>query len=94
MLGMDVTTDELLRIRDWAKGKVAQGAEPPWAWYQYMKLIEAIEAICAGRAATQPMENLPRSESRPGARLQLVGSKCQPDTAPPHHACLPVQMPM
>ena len=37
-------------LRDWADGKIEAGEEPPWAWYQYMKLIETIDAISeAGR---------------------------------------------
>src|SRR5580704_4588576 len=32
--------EELERIRDWAKTKIQGGSEPPWAWYQYMKLVE------------------------------------------------------
>jgi hypothetical protein len=40
--------------RHWAEGRVATGTEPPWAWYQYMKLIETVEAIQTGRAAASP----------------------------------------
>jgi hypothetical protein len=29
-------------LRDWASRKVEAGSEPPWAWYQYMKLIETL----------------------------------------------------
>ena len=28
--------------------RVATGNEPPWAWYQYMKLIETVAAIQVG----------------------------------------------
>jgi hypothetical protein len=38
----------------WAEGRVAAGNEPPWAWYQYMKLIETVEAIQTSRAAASP----------------------------------------
>ena len=34
--------NELESIRAWAKAKIADGTEPPWAWYQYMKLIERL----------------------------------------------------
>jgi len=37
--------------RHWAEGRVATGNEPPWAWYQYMKLIETVSAIQTSRAA-------------------------------------------
>jgi hypothetical protein len=41
-------------LRAWAEKRVATGNEPPWAWYQYMKLIETLTAIQTGRAAVTP----------------------------------------
>jgi hypothetical protein len=41
---------ELERVRDWATAKIVHGSEPPWAWYQYMKLRESLEAILVRRA--------------------------------------------
>lgn len=41
-------------LRNWAEKRVAAGNEPPWAWYQYMKLIETLAAIQTGRAAVKP----------------------------------------
>jgi hypothetical protein len=35
----------LSRIRDWANAKIQSGSEPPWAWYQYMKLLEVTDTI-------------------------------------------------
>ena len=46
--------EELERIREWADAKIAAGQEPPWAWYQYMKLRETLDAILAGMAAVTP----------------------------------------
>ena len=49
---MERRIDRCLALcRDWAEGRVASGNEPPWAWYQYMKLIETVTAIQTGRAA-------------------------------------------
>jgi hypothetical protein len=49
---MDRRIDKCLALcRDWAEGRVASGNEPPWAWYQYMKLIETVEAIQTSRRA-------------------------------------------
>jgi hypothetical protein len=39
-------------VHSWARSKLSTGKEPPWSWYQYMKLIEAIQAIRKGRGAT------------------------------------------
>ena len=46
-----VSEQELRRIRHWADQKIASGLEPPWAWYQYMKLAETLDAIIAGMGA-------------------------------------------
>ena len=44
--------EELEKVRQWADDKIAAGQEPPWAWYQYMKLRETLDAILSGMAAT------------------------------------------
>jgi hypothetical protein len=52
---MDKRVDKCLAfLRGWAEKRVATGNEPPWAWYQYMKLIETLTAIQTGRAAVTP----------------------------------------
>lgn len=84
----------LREVREMAAAKIASGAEPPWAWYQYMKLIETIDAILVGKGATTPMESSQQSESRSGTHLRLVDSTYQPDGAQPHSGCVLVQMPM
>ena len=32
-------------VRDWAQYVIDGGQEPPWAWYEYMKLLDAIQAL-------------------------------------------------
>ena len=64
---------ELNKVREWARGKLAAGQELPWAWYQYMKLVEAVDAILAGRQATK--ESSQQSESPPATNLRLVASR-------------------
>ena len=49
-----VSEQELRRIRHWADQKIASGQEPPWAWYQYMKLVETLDAIIGGMSAVAP----------------------------------------
>ena len=87
---MDKNLEE---VREWAKGKIASGNEPPWAWYQYMKLIETVDAILGGQAAVTT-ESSPQSEQHPDKHLRLVDSTCPKDTVPPRQAGLPVLMPM
>lgn len=84
---------EIEAVREWAKNKIASGAEPPWAWYQYMKLLEALDAILAGQSCVTTA-NSQQSDQHPGTRLRLVESTSPPDSAQHHPESQPVQMPM
>jgi hypothetical protein len=82
--------DELQKVRDLADQKIRSGQEPPWAWYQYMKLLETANAILAGLdAATDSRQ----SALRRGEHLQLVASNTPQDNALPHQPDEPVQLP-
>lgn len=85
--------NELEAVRAWASDRLATGDEPPWAWYQYMKLREALDAIIAGMDATTT-ENLPQSASRSERRLRLVATTHSRDGAPPHQLETQIQLPM
>lgn len=88
-----MTKAELQRVRQWADDKLVAGEEPPWAWYQYMKLRETLDAILAGMAAITPPSSqgsAPRSDTH----LRLVAGSDLQDTVPHRPAGLPVQMPM
>jgi hypothetical protein len=89
-----MTSAELENVREWALERLTTGNEPPWSWYQLMKLREAIEAILAGMAATQPTANSPELAQRSGASLRLVGEADRPETVQHHPGKVPVQMPM
>ena len=90
-----ITDEELRRVRDWADAKIATGAEPPWAWYQLMKLRETLDAILAGMDAVMPQtENSPQEAPRRGTRLRLVEATHSPKTAQHHRSDEPVQLPM
>lgn len=87
--------DAVTTLRSWAKQKIKEGHEPPWAWYQYMKLVETLDAIAASRsAASTQTESSPQSESRPGVSLRLVDQTYQPDTALSRQAEPLVRLPM
>lgn len=85
---------QLQDVRQWAKAKIDAGHEPPWAWYQYMKLIETAEAILAGIECTVTTENSQQSAQRQDAHLRLVDATYQQDDVQFHPSGLPVQMPM
>lgn len=96
-VGIDMETSEarqaLTDLRQWAKDRLATGSQPPWAYYQYMKLVETADAILTGMAATTTADS-PQLERSPGKHLRLVDSNYRPDTAQPHPVEPPVQMPM
>ena len=89
-----MTKAELQRVLDWANEKLATGDEPPWAWYQYMKLRETLEAIISGMGTTMLLEGSPGSEPHQDSSLRLVVNNDPQDSARHHLAGLPVQLPM
>jgi hypothetical protein len=90
-----MTRTELERVLNWANDKLATGAEPPWAWYQYMKLRETLEAILAGIQATSiQTESSPQSEPPSPGGLRLVVSNAQPNSAQRPPLGLTVPLPM
>ena len=92
-----MTMDELRRVRDWADAKIATGGEPPWAWYQYMKLRETLDALLAGMDSvviTPLPASSQGSEPRQGSAYLRVVSERPQDSAQPHPAALPVTLPM
>ena len=67
-----MTQAELCRVLDWADKKLAGGAEPPWAWYQYAKLREAVEEVIACLQAPQNGEST-SNENTSGWRSPISG---------------------
>lgn len=84
---------EMDKVRQWAAKRIQSGVEPPWAWYQYMKVIEAIDAIENGMAVTTT-ENSPQLVERRGEHDQLAGPKRPQDTSRRHPSKVRVRMPM
>lgn len=70
---MQTPTKELETVLAWAKARLAGGSQPPWAWYQLMKLHETTEKLLA-----TPMAEM---EHPPQARhLRLVSSTPDEET--------------
>lgn len=84
---------DLQRVREWALDKCQGGSEPPWAWYQYMKLIDAADAILKGMEAVTT-ESSPQSERHSGTHLRLVDATYQRDSAQHHSSEPEVTLPM
>ncbi len=84
--------EELEKVLAWANDKLAAGQEPPWAWYQYMKLRETIEAILAGMDAVTT-DHSPQSVQHQEKHLQLVDASNPQDTSQRRLAGLPTRLP-
>ena len=76
---------ELEKIREWADSKIAAGSEPPFAFYRYMQLREAADAILGGLSMSIPMpEDSPESALHQGTGLRLVVSNGLPGSVRRH----------
>lgn len=88
---MDSQTDinrKLDDVLEWANQKLADGQEPPWSWYQFMKLRESIEAIRTGVMVAAISENSPQSVERPASAHPPKACIVPLDTAR-HHPDVP-----
>ncbi len=92
-LGLDHMQSELQKVREWADAKIASGEEPPWAWFQYMKLRETLDAILTGIDSTTTESSL-QSAVHQETHLRLVASTDQRDGVPPRQSGTPTPLPM
>ena len=75
---------QLQNVQRWAKKKLQGGSEPPWAWYQYMKLVETVDAILSSMDSVNPMGNSQQLGEHQDSDLRLVDST-DPQDASQHH---------
>ncbi len=85
---------DLERIHEWAGDKIGAGNEPPWAWYQYMKLRETIDAILGGMGVVTTRADSPESESHQDSGLRLVANTDSREIARRHRLGTPTRLPM
>lgn len=90
----NITKDDLNHLLKWAQEKTHDDGQPPWAWYQYMKLVETVESILKGMDSISPKVNSQQSVSHPERHLRLVDAKYQQDTAQHHQDIEGVPLPM
>lgn len=79
---MDNIDNDLKKVLSWTKEKLQGEEHPPWAWYNYMKLQEALNGVIKGRSSQTV--NLPQLDEHQETHLQLVDSKYQQDTSQRH----------
>ncbi len=68
---MQTIEEKIEDVLFWAKETLRECEEPPWLWYQYMKLKEALEALQSGgigltirvgsRELVEHQESVPRA---------------------------------
>jgi hypothetical protein len=68
MFALNMTKDELIRLRDWVDAKLTKGVEPQWSRGQCMKLRDGLDAILACPGT----EYLKKSAARAGVYLPLA----------------------
>jgi hypothetical protein len=85
---------QLARLRDWAQEKIQAGEEPPWAWYQYMKLVETVDTIVESLDATSPRDHSPQSEEHSDGHLRLVADNDSLSIAQRRSSGTPTRLPM
>lgn len=88
-----MTNEELQRVRQWAGDRIATGAEPPWSWFQLMKLRETLDAILDSMEATRTVNSPPPAEHQ-GSGLRLVASEDHQNSAQHRPSGVPARLPM
>ncbi len=85
---------DIQRVLDWAKDKAQDDSQPPWAYDQYIVLINALQAIEAGRASTITMEHSQQLEEPRAHVHQQLESSDHTNIVPLHLPVVKIQMPM
>ena len=90
---MNTPRRALQEVREWAKGRLRAGAEPPWSYYRLMQLIEAVDVLESGEEAVSPTDCSQQSEPHSETPLPQGENIYRLDTARPHRAGPPIRLP-
>ena len=65
-------------LKEWAIERMTTGTQTPWAWFQFMKLLEVLDTFIEARDEVEaapkrrePTKRAPRSKSYPENVVQL-----------------------
>jgi len=83
---------ELEKIMEWVESQLTKEDLPPWSWYSYMKLQEAVTDVMKGHSVKT--ENLQQSGKHSGSFLRLVDETYQKDISQPRPDTDEVHLPM
>jgi hypothetical protein len=94
--GVNMRTDDQLlqECHEWVGKKLQGEGHPPWAWYQYMKLDEALRSIINGRSSLTPTARLLPEEGSSANGLRLVDATYRPSDAQRHPSDPEISLPM
>jgi hypothetical protein len=84
-----MTKDQFDGMRIWASEKRSSGQEPPWAWFQYLKLEETLGSLLSGMAASIQLGTL-QADFRQEGPLRLVGHTVPQKSRQRHQSDEPV----
>ena len=84
---------QLEQVRMWALDCIHEGGEPPWAQYQYMKLVETVDAIIDG-LNTVTLVDLPQLATQSDTALRCVVDNTPQGIVPRPRAATPTRLPM
>jgi hypothetical protein len=79
----EISQIDLARLRDWANGQLGYGSKLPWSAFLLRRLVETIDALLTGLAATQA-EAARKSAScrQPAPRLVVSNASRDGDRGP------------
>ena len=65
-------------LKEWAVERMTTGTQTPWAWFQFMKLLEVIDTFLEAEVDAGLHEQRPMSAKRPMTRGKSLPSNVVP----------------
>jgi len=65
-------------LKEWAVERMTTGTQTPWAWFQFMKLLEVIDTFLDADDDAGLHERRPASSKRPSPRAKSLPSNVVP----------------
>lgn len=73
------TPDTQMRVlKDWAVDRMTTGTQTPYAWFQFMKLIEVLDSFMEAGAEAGIHDRLPEPQIRKRPRLKSLPENVVP----------------
>lgn len=73
------TPDTQMRVlKDWAVDRMTTGTQTPYAWFQFMKLIEVLDSFMEAGADAGIHDRLPEPQARKRPRMKSLPENVVP----------------